>query len=213
MYQQNIHAITISATQWPSKTSIKSFQLSTDEDKIDWISSADVFGCFYIWSFVHWENSEAGLKRFWKYKAESNVQFHLWLLLQNKIWTVDRLMIRGCPHSPMCKMCNLMPESTAHLFLSCAFAREIWQLLSLVTPSIAAAGLIENSVTLWLAKVFATAPVVNKRRPLDWALDKVWNLWKERNRRTFEGKEASANVVFSLIRDKVEAFRAAWCEG
>lgn len=140
-----------------------------------------------------------GLERVWKYKV------------QNKIWTADQLAIRASPHSLMCKMCNLMPESAAHL--SCAFASEIWQLLSLVTPSIAAAGLIENSVMLWWAKVFAMAPVVNKRRPLDWALDTVWNLRKERNRRTFEAKEASANVVFSLIRDKVKAFRAAWREG
>ena len=38
----------------------------------------------------------------------------------------------------------------------------------------------------------------------------VWNLWKERNRRIFEGKEADPVTVFQFIREEM-GLRAQAC--
>ena len=34
----------------------------------------------------------------WSFKTEGKIKFFLWLLLQNRLWTADRLCKRGWPH-------------------------------------------------------------------------------------------------------------------
>lgn len=62
----------------------------------------------------------------WRIKAEPKVKFHMWLLIQNRTWTADRLATRGWPHKDKCTFCDQVLESAAHITLSCPFAREVW---------------------------------------------------------------------------------------
>jgi len=56
--------------------------------------------------------------------------FFSWLVVQDRIWTADRLRARDCPHNPVCALCHRVPESGKHLFSECRFIRRIWDDLS-----------------------------------------------------------------------------------
>lgn len=49
----------------------------------------------------------------WRIKAEPKVKFHMWLLIQNRTWTADRLATRGWPHKDKCTFCDQVLESAA----------------------------------------------------------------------------------------------------
>lgn len=50
----------------------------------------------------------------------------MWLLVQNRIQTVDILGRKNWPHSPTCVLCDQEPETAANICLGCEFAREVW---------------------------------------------------------------------------------------
>jgi hypothetical protein len=54
------------------------------------------------------------------------LQVFIWLMLQNRIWTSDRLQQRGWPNDYFCPFyhCNL--ETSCHLFQSCPITRQVW---------------------------------------------------------------------------------------
>jgi hypothetical protein len=42
----------------------------------------------------------------WKVWAPSRCKFFLWLMLQNRIWTADRLLMREWPNQYFCPLCR-----------------------------------------------------------------------------------------------------------
>ena len=65
-------------------------------------------------------------KSIWKAHAEGKHKFFTWLLVQAKILTADKLMIRQWPCNPVCVLCDQEPETAAHLCISCPFVKEVW---------------------------------------------------------------------------------------
>ena len=63
------------------------------------------------------------LDRVWKQKIEQKVKFYLWLLLQNRNWTADRLEARGWPHGDNCCLCDQLQETALHLLIECQIGR------------------------------------------------------------------------------------------
>ena len=68
-------------------------------------------------------------KRIWKTWAPANCKFFIWLAVNNRCWTSDRLAKRGMPHQPACPLCDQAPETINHLLASCVFVREVWALV------------------------------------------------------------------------------------
>ena len=65
-------------------------------------------------------------KRIWKTWAPANCKFFIWLAINNRCWTSDRLAKCGLPHQAACPFCNQAPETINHLLSSCVLAREVW---------------------------------------------------------------------------------------
>ena len=65
----------------------------------------------------------------WKHWAPPKCKIFAWLVLQNRVWTADRLERRGWPNCGLCKLCNQEQETAAHLLFQCRFTTRIWSSL------------------------------------------------------------------------------------
>jgi hypothetical protein len=58
--------------------------------------------------------------------APPNCKMFSWLIIQNRVWTADRLKRRGWQNCGRCKLCNQVQESAVHLLFKCRFSVHIW---------------------------------------------------------------------------------------
>lgn len=65
----------------------------------------------------------------WKLNIPPRVQFHLWLLSNNKLLTMDNLAKRRAVNDPTCLMCA-ENESISHLFFCCCVSTLVWKCIS-----------------------------------------------------------------------------------
>ena len=63
-------------------------------------------------------------KKVWKSWAPGKCKTFVWLAIQNRCWTADRLQKRGLPHPERCPLRSGGKNST--LLISCVFARQFW---------------------------------------------------------------------------------------
>ena len=56
----------------------------------------------------------------WKAHAEGKHKFFMWLLLQAKILTADKLLIRNWPCNPTYSLCDQENETALHLCFNCS---------------------------------------------------------------------------------------------
>jgi hypothetical protein len=62
----------------------------------------------------------------WRVWAPSRCKFFMWLLLQNRVWTADRLLLREWPNNYFCSLCWRNLETAAHLFVECPELICLW---------------------------------------------------------------------------------------
>uniref|UniRef100_A0A453PZ75 Reverse transcriptase zinc-binding domain-containing protein n=1 Tax=Aegilops tauschii subsp. strangulata TaxID=200361 RepID=A0A453PZ75_AEGTS len=147
----------------------------------------------------------------WKMWAPPKCKFFAWLVLQNRVWTADRLTRRGWPNCGLCPLCKQVQESAAHLLFQCRFSGRVW-----------------NEITVWLG--------IHHYTPLTWrnedsvrarwikavgagdqhrkALASVmmlvsWEIWKERNARIFRNMAAPTTIVVSRIKEEARLWALA----
>jgi hypothetical protein len=65
-------------------------------------------------------------KWIWKSWAPSNCKFFMWLAINNRCWTSDRLARRGLPHQPACPFCDQADKTINDILSSCVLIREVW---------------------------------------------------------------------------------------
>jgi hypothetical protein len=140
------------------------------------------------------------LAAIWDTRVEGKVRFFLWLLLQNRLWTGERLKVRGWPHNDRCTLCNASSENANHLMLTCPFAKSLWQMLT--QSHRAVANIAHRSTTLsgWWKKIARFRKSKTKKELTTLSVYVLWHLWKERNRRIFENKICTPEGLLVQIR-------------
>lgn len=66
----------------------------------------------------------------WKAHIESKLKFFAWLLIQSKLLTADKLLLRHWQCNTICPLCDQELETTVHLCLRCSYSKEVWFLVS-----------------------------------------------------------------------------------
>jgi hypothetical protein len=128
----------------------------------------------------HGSHTDYEWHRVWSAKVQTKCKLFVWLLLQNRLWTADRLNNHGRQTNTICRLCHTHAETALHMMASCPFARSIWQ-----------------GLQAWLGTGLRAPPAQHYRRLKNWwsrmtkarlrrtpertqkIIYTAWNIWKE----------------------------------
>jgi hypothetical protein len=107
---------------------MQEIELSNEEDRHTWrfdqtgeFSSKSTYRAFFngTITFEPW-------KRLWKSWSLVKCKKIMWLAIQNRCWTTDKLAKRNLPHPEKCTLCDHEEKTAQHILVGCAFARVFW---------------------------------------------------------------------------------------
>ncbi|PNT62048.1 hypothetical protein BRADI_5g24675v3 [Brachypodium distachyon] len=112
----------------------------------------------------------------------------------------------GIPNDKWCPFCHVVKETAPHLLLDCPFSREVRSLISgwagknFLNP--ASWPDFDSVLCWWLGRVEAAKPLgkPGRKHIASLVLLSLWEIWKERNRRTFQFKLLCPPAVLLLIK-------------
>jgi hypothetical protein len=161
----------------------------TTEDGITWTRSANgeySAKSAYAMQFEGSIHSNFPSK-VWRVWAPSQCKFFLWLMLQNTVWTVDRLLLREWPNQYFCPPCCWNLETAAHLFIECPVTRQIWLAIANWTswPPFHPSNWAQDwSLKDWFGNLSGSSPSLAKAHRAQ-SLATLVDSWRERNARIF----------------------------
>uniref|UniRef100_A0A0A9GPV4 Reverse transcriptase zinc-binding domain-containing protein n=1 Tax=Arundo donax TaxID=35708 RepID=A0A0A9GPV4_ARUDO len=144
----------------------------------------------------------------WRIWAPPKCKFFAWLL-QNRVWTADRLQQRGWPNNYFCALCQRNLETGHHMMVECPVVQQIWSSVAAwvncntLAPS---HWIIQSSIQDWYASL-APRNAANGTRSL--ALLTIWSIWRERNNRIFKSNVRPVHLVVSEIQDEARQWYLA----
>lgn len=194
-------------------TYLTTIQLTGDQDYYEWEINGTIYNCFktgILYDYlmeprpdVYWYGAV------WISRAIPRHSFHMWLVIQNRIPTRDRLIQWGLQVDQSCLLCNRNRESRDHLFFSCDFSYKLWELVTRrlgISPSRDWENTLAQMVSLSL-------PLPQRLLVLLAWQSVVYWLWNERNTRLHANTYRSTDQIFKLIdrqlRNKIQSFRDA----
>jgi hypothetical protein len=146
----------------------------------------------------------------WQIWAPTRCKFFIWLLLQNWVWTADRLLLREWPNQYFCPLCFRNLETADHLMQEYPLARQVWTDISLWSHSPSLNPLnwkSELSLASWFNGLSRNAANAKGLKSL--IILVCWTIWHERNSRIFEGKEKPMSQLVAEMQDEARTwFRA-----
>ncbi|KAJ9547121.1 hypothetical protein OSB04_019664 [Centaurea solstitialis] len=134
------------------------------------------------------------------------VSFCLWTACHGRLPTQDRVNTWLCSQAPLCcVLCSNCMDSHDHLFFDCLYSKEVWRRLKKEYD-------LFGYPELW-STIMATLNDNRGPRRLSHRLalsSAVYHIWKERNRRMFQGVKQQPIVLFKMIRDQIDLRLASW---
>ncbi|KAK1670264.1 hypothetical protein QYE76_058423 [Lolium multiflorum] len=88
----------------------------------------------------------------WKPWDTLRCRLFVWIFIQNRLMTADRLLARGWPNG--CPLCMRNLETATHLFTECPFSRQVWDRVPIIAtaPSLAPSSWVDHHRTIdWMA--------------------------------------------------------------
>jgi hypothetical protein len=133
----------------------------------------------------------------------SRVKFFVWLILQNWVWTANRLLQRKWPNQYFCPLCIRNLETATHLLMECEFSKSIWLLIN-GWASLPSLHLIwwgdDKGMLNWYGDLSGALPAAKAKGAKSLIVLVCWMLWCERNRRIFDGVERRLDQLVAMIQ-------------
>ena len=96
-----------------------------------------------------------------------------------------------------------------YLCLHCPFAIQVWELVRTWSGDTIKVPTQGETIEEWWCDALMQPTKNERRQAAAYLMYTAWNLWKERNRRVFEGKAAEPKIVLQLIKEEMQLrFRA-----
>ena len=186
-------------------------QLTEEPDTIRWLPCTNgIYTARSAYECQFWgQIQQPHLEKVWHAKVEGKIKFFIWLLLQNRNWTADRLTSRGLTCNPVCSLCEQEHETAAHLTVGCSYVKEVWFLFTNANALMSTLSSQSSSVRAWWHKMNHGVPKAHRNATVQLACYIVWHIWKERGRRIFEGKEMTAADLVLQVREDLSLVTAA----
>jgi hypothetical protein len=138
----------------------------------------------------------------WKIWAPPKVNFFVWLAIQDRIWTADRLAKRGWRNCGLCPLCKREQETGAHIIFKCRFTLRLWSLvkdwLHLGNFDISSWHLERSVKEWWTNRAFSSTP--NRKAIASLTMLVSWTIWNKRNARVFRHKSAPPPILLNIIK-------------
>ncbi|XP_019423006.1 PREDICTED: uncharacterized protein LOC109332480 [Lupinus angustifolius] len=135
-------------------------------------------------------------KLIWARCIPPSKSFLIWRILHRKMPTYDNLQSRGCMLASTCSLCYFATEDSNHLFLTCCFARSIWNWVMTVFS-------INFDFTSVASILSSCNHHFNKQVTevlLACVINAINGIWYCRNQQRFEDKKISLSVAISKLR-------------
>lgn len=140
-------------------------------------------------------------RQIWGSRAPGKCKFFAWLAANDRCWTADRLERRGLPHPSRCPLCDLEPETLAHLLLGCVFARQVWEVVLVAWNREGWRPSADADIRAWWAGITGLHGVAKDLRT---AVTLVfWTIWRHRNDVVFNGASPEVHRVVACIWEEV----------
>ncbi|KAJ6353056.1 hypothetical protein OIU76_002137 [Salix suchowensis] len=170
------------------------------EDQIIWSQhGTGKFSIATAWELIrHHSPAQDTHLLIWQKEHIPRHAFILWLAVQGRLRTRDRISTITAIPSLLCALCNQEPETHDHLFFRCHHSRTVWETVNrhagLTWPS-----LPWNQLTDWaIASHKCKKNVTSMIARLSLAAS-VYNIWQERNRRIFSHQFQGTDYLASEI--------------
>ncbi|KAH0720490.1 hypothetical protein KY284_005520 [Solanum tuberosum] len=123
--------------------------------------------------------------------------FALYLAINRKLYTRDRLARWGITNDTLCPLCMEAHETHQHLFFTCIYSRMLWQkLLNWLSINRASNGWTEE--LNWAVKHASSKTIIAELYKMTLAAA-IYYIWQERNYRIFQNKERNIEMINRAI--------------
>ena len=148
----------------------------------------------------------------WKVWAPAKCKFFMWIMLQDRVWTADRLMLREWPNCYFCQLCLRNLETGLHLFTECRVACFIWSSISAWSrcPGMNPANReTASDLTTWFFNLVGNSTSTEAKGARSLTILVAWSIWCERNSRIFYDAVKTPSRIVEEIKETARLWVSA----
>ncbi|KAG5529761.1 hypothetical protein RHGRI_030220 [Rhododendron griersonianum] len=158
------------------------------------------------------DSDKNGWKWFWKLKIPEKLKTFIWTIFHNKLPTNLLRAQRGMSSLDSCPRCNAGPEDINHLFRTCLKAVDTWRATACGQSM---RGNLNVPLMDWFGQNLRKTKLIGVSYKIPWNIlfiSTIWQIWKDRNRKSFDNLDSNAifssKVSYDYAVEIVEAFKS-----